>query len=366
MHDVLHALLWVLWSAVVVFSANVKVADVTLRGDFDRLVGMRNDVWLVVFIDGTLSEVAESHWFTAASELKELVRFGKVNCDAISSDSGHAGAPCARAATAGKEKVLGYSFNDKGVREVSSEAYSDDFRSVPLVKWARRLAPRLQVQLTSVRMEQLGEFLKRPRIVKALIFPKSEYAVLVTALALRFRQQVLVGEVKPTDGNMRKAFSVKALESMIVIDSSAKRHVYKGAFTRAAMETYLTSFTSDSLDADSHLQDGLEAENFKSQSYSEAETATYPKGFDPFRVLGLPSSKTVPAKDKLKSAYKEAAKRWHPDKCQTDKTKCEKRMSETALANTVLSDGRRLQQWEAWREDEAKQRSYGGRLPMRL
>ena len=52
---------------------------------------------------------------------------------------GHAGPPCARAAKAGKERVLGYSFNDKGEREVSTETYTEDFNSVPIVRWARRL-----------------------------------------------------------------------------------------------------------------------------------------------------------------------------------------------------------------------------------
>merc|ERR1712232_1209548 len=143
--------------------------------------------------------------------------------------------------------------------------------------------------------------------------------------------------------------------------AKAKRHVYKGVFERSAMEKFLKTFTSDSLDADKDVREDLESEYFNSQSYSAAETSTYPKGFDPWRVLGLPRSKAIPATETLKSVYKEVAKQWHPDKCQTGKSECEKRMSATALAKHVLSDGRRLQQWEAWREDEANSRSYGGR-----
>jgi len=308
-----------------------------------------------------LSDESGSQWLAAATELRDSVRFGAVKCAEIESDSGHAGAPCARAAKAGKAKVLGYSFTDKGEREVSTETYTDGFYSRSIVRWAYSLVPRLQVQLTSVRMEQLGEFLKRPRIVKALMFPKDEYSVLVTALALRFRQQVLVGQVKPTDGIMRKAFSVTSLDSMVVVDSKAKRHVYKGLFKRSDMEKFLKTFTSDSLDADKDVREGLDSAYFNSQSYSEAEISTYPKGFNPWKVLGLPRSKRIPLTETLKSAYKEVAKKWHPDKCQTSVSECEKRMTETGLAKSVLSDSRRLQQWEAWREDEAKSRSYGGR-----
>lgn len=365
MKDLVYASLWVVCSASVASFGDADVADVTSKVDFDRLVGERNDVWSVVFNHGALSEQnsssAGSQWLTAATELKDFVRFGKVNCNEIEADSSHAGSPCARAAKTGKEKVLGYSFDDKGEREVSAETYTGDFRSIPITRWVRPLVPRLQVQLTSVRMEQLGQFLKRPRIVKALVFPKDEYSLLVTAMALRFRQQLLVGQVKPTDGTLRKAFSVKSLDSMVVVDSKAKRHIYSGVFELSAIEKFIKAFTSHSLDADKDVREGLESQYFNSQSYSESETSTYPKRFDPWRVLGLPRSNTIPATETLKSVYKEVAKKWHPDKCQTGKRQCEQRMSETALAKNVLSDGRRLQQWEAWLEDEAKSRSSGGR-----
>merc|ERR1712187_224988 len=175
------------------------VVDVTASDDFERLVEKRVDTWVVVFNSGDLSTDSKSQLLNVASDLKDLVRFAKVDCSKVDPEASHAGAPCARAAKAGKEKVLGYTFSDKGVPEVSAETYTDDFRAVPIGRWIRPLVPRLQVQLTSVRMEQLGEFLKRPRIVKALMFPKDEYSVLVTGLALSFRKHVLVGQVKPTD-----------------------------------------------------------------------------------------------------------------------------------------------------------------------
>ncbi|CAE8679154.1 unnamed protein product, partial [Polarella glacialis] len=76
--------------------------------------------------------------------------------------------------------------------------------------------------------------------------------------------------------------------------------------------------------------------------------------FNPWTALGLPRSTRIPSKEDLKAAYKAGAKKWHPDKCQAKKkSECEDRMADTSLAFTVLSDSRRLQQWEAWREDEA-------------
>ena len=69
---------------------------------------------------------------------------------------------------------------------------------------------------------------------------------------------------------MRKAFSVTSLDSMVVVDSKAKRHVYKGVFERSAMDKFLKSFTSDSDDADKDVREGLESEYFNTQSYSEA------------------------------------------------------------------------------------------------
>jgi len=359
MHARTHALLSVLCFALVATSASAKSVDVTLQADFDIHVGKRDDTWVVVFNQGPLSNDAALQWLAAASSVKDLVRFGTVNCNEIDEDSAYAGAPCARAAKSGKEKVLGYTFTDKGEREVSTETYTGVFDAMPITRWIRPFVPRLQVQLTSVRMEQLGEFLKRPRIVKALMFPKDEYSTLVTGLALRFRKHMLVGQVKPTDGTMRKAFAVASTDSMVVVDAKAKRHMYKGRFERASMEEFLKKFTSDVSDANDDVRDSLKKENFGSSGkYFDAEN-TFPAHFDPWRVLGLPRSTSIPAAETLKSTYKAVAKKWHPDKCQTSKSECERRMSETALAKHVLSDGRRLQQWEAWRQDEAENRKYG-------
>merc|ERR1712151_474140 len=86
----------------------------------------------------------------------------------------------------------------------------------------------------------------------------------------------------------------------------------------------------------------------KKQAYSDAESQSFPKGFNPWTVLGLPKQRSIPSSEDLKAAYKNAAKKWHPDKCQGKKSECEAKMAQTALANNVLSDGRRLQQWEAW------------------
>ena len=96
------------------------------------------------------------------------------------------------------------------------------------------MAPRLAIQLTShsgtnvLHKEELSVFLKRPRVAKAMVFStnaKKETPSLVTALALHFRQRLLVGEVKASDMTLRNAFSVTAPPAIIVVDTTAKRHV---------------------------------------------------------------------------------------------------------------------------------------------
>lgn len=89
--------------------------------------------------------------------------------------------------------------------------------------------------------------------------------------------------------------------------------------------------------------------------YTDARKLEFPKGFDPFKTLGIAKKGKdgldLPEKDTLKKAYKKAALKWHPDRCKGDKDKCEKKMAEVALAQEVLSDNRKLQQWDATQVD---------------
>ncbi|CAE8690210.1 unnamed protein product, partial [Polarella glacialis] len=85
-----------------------EVADVSLAPRFEELVAGRDEVWVVVFVKAGVPGAA---WSKAASKLRDLVRFGRVDCSK-GADFGHAAAPCARAGKG--EHVLGYSFNDRG------------------------------------------------------------------------------------------------------------------------------------------------------------------------------------------------------------------------------------------------------------
>lgn len=87
--------------------------------------------------------------------------------------------------------------------------------------------------------------------------------------------------------------------------------------------------------------------------YTDAKPLVFKGAFDPWKVLELPRSQSLPANDVLKKAFKKAALKWHPDRCKrtTPIEECETRMEEVKLAQDVLSDDRRLQQWEAWDED---------------
>lgn len=91
---------------------------------------------------------------------------------------------------------------------------------------------------------------------------------------------------------------------------------------------------------------------FAQGSYTDAKPLKFRGNFDPFRVLQLPKGKLPPA-DIVKKAFKKGALRWHPDRCKrtTPVEECETRMEEVKLAQEVLSDDRKLQQWEAWDED---------------
>lgn len=88
--------------------------------------------------------------------------------------------------------------------------------------------------------------------------------------------------------------------------------------------------------------------------YTDAKPIKFTGKFDPFKVLGLPKSKKLPAADVLKKAFKKGALQWHPDRCKRTRKieECETRMEEVKLAQEVLSDDRKLMQWEAWREDK--------------
>jgi len=88
-------------------------------------------------------------------------------------------------------------------------------------------------------------------------------------------------------------------------------------------------------------------------AYTDAKPLSFKGNFDPFKVLDLPRSQSLPASDVLKKAFKKAALKWHPDRCKRTNPieECESRMEEVKLAQDVLSDDRRLQQWEAWDED---------------
>lgn len=97
-------------------------------------------------------------------------------------------------------------------------------------------------------------------------------------------------------------------------------------------------------------------------AYTDAKPLRFKPHFDPFKVLGLPKEQALPASDTLRKAFKQAALKWHPDRCRRTSPVevCEARMEEVHLAQDVLSDERRLQQWEAWAED---QRSGGSAQP---
>lgn len=89
-------------------------------------------------------------------------------------------------------------------------------------------------------------------------------------------------------------------------------------------------------------------------AYTDAKKLKFTGNFNPFKVLELPTSKSLPDADKLKKAFKAQALKWHPDRCSRTKPieECESKMENVKLAQEVLSDHRKLQQWEAWREDK--------------
>jgi len=97
--------------------------------------------------------------------------------------------------------------------------------------------------------------------------------------------------------------------------------------------------------------------------YTDSEPIDFKGKFDPFKVLGLPLSQKLPAKNVLKKAFKKAALKWHPDRCTRTmpEKKCKDKMLDVTLANDVLSDRRKFQQWEGWDEDRRLGRKRGHR-----
>lgn len=96
-------------------------------------------------------------------------------------------------------------------------------------------------------------------------------------------------------------------------------------------------------------------------AYTDAKPLHFKGKFDPWKVLGLPRAQHLPANDVLRKAFKKGALKWHPDRCKrtTPTEECEARMEDISLAQEVLTDERKLQQWEAWDED----RRTGGPRP---
>lgn len=252
-----HEFLLIHFAALAVADSS-EIVDLTLQSHFDEFVGQRENVWIVIF-----TKSAPGLPFSQLSaKLKEIIRFGRVDCSRVRSDAGHALAPCQRAASkADSVHVLGYTFDNTGERLGSARTYVGKFASDKLTKWATNLMPKLAVTLTSVagtnvlHKTDLNKFLKQPRVSKALIFTTSSKGAppsLVTALALRFRQRLLVGEVKASDVQLRNAFSVVAPPAIIVMDSTGGKHVYKGAFKRTPIEAFFQRFVATSPILDLH------------------------------------------------------------------------------------------------------------------
>eukprot|EP00930_Biecheleria_cincta_P049905 TRINITY_DN35106_c0_g1_i1.p1 TRINITY_DN35106_c0_g1~~TRINITY_DN35106_c0_g1_i1.p1 ORF type:complete len:241 (+),score=42.67 TRINITY_DN35106_c0_g1_i1:30-725(+) len=96
---------------------------------------------------------------------------------------------------------------------------------------------------------------------------------------------------------------------------------------------------------------------------SNPNERVFPKGWSPFKVLGLPESSRLPRKADLKRAHRKAALQWHPDRCKDDPKKCEKKMASVNVANEILSDDRQFQQWDAQRRERSGRGGGGGGNP---
>merc|ERR1719468_368636 len=83
-----------------------------------------------------------------------------------------------------------------------------------------------------------------------------------------------------------------------------------------------------------------------------APEQVFRKGWSPFVALDLPETPHIPSKAALKRAHRKAALRWHPDRCKVaNKDKCHKKMASVNVANDILSDERKFQQWQAQRDE---------------
>lgn len=62
-----------------------------------------------------------------------------------------------------------------------------------------------------------------------------------------------------------------------------------------------------------------------------------------YETLGISRNASM---DDIKKAYKELARKWHPDKNPNDKAKAEKKFKEVAAAYMVLSDGEKRRSYD--------------------
>jgi len=247
--------------------------------------------------------------------------------------------------------------------------------------------------------EDLGHFLqfRAGTTPKALIFSTatkgSPTPVLLRTLALVYRQKMLLAEIKASESMLRKTFRVNEPPAVVLVPAGGgPRETLlpkngKNTLSRADITNFLDQFVQN-VERDVGLHSALQAghadlthrinisggRGHRKQSYSTAESADgrgFPKGFNPWKILSLTPSQNLPDKQSLKNAYRGASKQWHPDKCGARQAKlntrarqrksatgklptrevCEDRISQITLAHEVLTDSRRLQQWEAWRED---------------
>lgn len=374
-----------------------KVENLSVSQDFHRFIPDREDVWIILF---NVNYAIPSFLDKVAQKLNNLVRVGFVDCTKISGQKnrGFAESVChtvvhgsgkavgrnsarkSKQRKPGSPTILAYTFDSRGDPLVATTEYTGmEGAWRKIVDWALSttvLPKDLTVQLTGhagtnvLHKEEFGNFLKHPRTAKAMFFTtsgKGDPPPLVRALSMKFRQRMLVGEVKASDTTLRKAFNLggaKDVPRVVVTDTEFKRHVFPEKsstkmMTRPNIESFLQKFALPEREQDLHTDffqspEATEHVKVKRQSYSDADSAiSYPhKRFNPWKVLGLKESKQIPNGEMLKKAYKAVAKQNHPDKCQEKQKKsCEDKMAEATLAQDVLSDGRKLQQWEAWRRE---------------